>query len=66
MIIVRTIQNMSYCSERFWYKENKLSLDINEKSGIYVIIPEEEIQEIIFKAKKYTDIRFFLEEVYNA
>lgn len=66
MIIVRTIQNMSYCSEKFWYGENKLNLDINEKSGIHIIIPEDEIEEIIFNAKKYSDINAFFREVSNA
>lgn len=61
MIIFRTIQHLSYYGINFLVFEHTFKALINERLGIYVTIPQNEVEEIIYKNNSYLDINKFLE-----
>lgn len=61
MIIFRTIQHLSYFSTNFLVFEHNFKAMIHQRLGIYVIIPQNEVEEIIYKNKSYLDVNKFLE-----
>lgn len=58
LLIIRTIQNLSYSGKLIAVSENGIEVCINEKVGIHYFFPSGEVSSVFWRGDKLTYAEF--------